>query len=139
MNTTQVLGHRMRQITPFVPCSSLERQFAFYRDCLGFEVGFLAERYAHMRRETVAIRLVEVDPHVDLSHPERQNSFYIDVDGIDALFDELRFQLSTLPRERVRAPFDQFYGQREFHVADEDCTLIFLGEPIHQSHQKSCL
>ena len=122
---------RLTQITPFVPCTSLEKQVAFYRDVLGFEVGHLAEgMYAFMRRDEVAIRLVQVSDDVDLHHPERQSSFYIDVQGINAVWLEMQPRLSALAEGRVRAPFDQDYGQREFHVADEDCTLIFFGEAI---------
>ncbi|WP_238367421.1 bleomycin resistance protein [Mesobacterium pallidum] len=124
---------RLKQITPFVPCTSLARQVAFYRDILGFEVGFQADTYAFLRRDDVAVRLVEVFKSVDLAHPERQGSFYIDVDGIDALFARLKPALDTLPEGRVRAPFDQDYGQREFHVADEDCTLVFFGEAVGRS------
>ncbi|WP_424986022.1 bleomycin resistance protein [Microbulbifer sp. S227A] len=121
---------RLTQITPFVPCTSLAAQIAFYRGVLGFALGYRAENYAFLRRDAVAIRLVEVDATVDLAHPEREGSFYIDVTGIDALYQGLRPGLDTLPPERVRAPFDQDYGQREFHVADEDCTLVFFGEAI---------
>ncbi len=121
---------RMCQITPFVPCSRLDRQIGFYRDILGFAVGFAAENYAFLRRDDVAVRLVEVDRTVDLRHPEREGSFYIDVREIDALYRSLEPALLTLPAGRVRAPFDQDYGQREFHVADEDCTLVFFGEPV---------
>ena len=121
---------KMTQITPFVPCTSLDRQVAFYRDILGFDVGLRAENYAFLRRDAVALRLVEVSPQVDLSHPEREGSFYIDVTGIDALYAELKPALDTLPAARVRAPFNQAYDQREFHVADEDCTLVFFGEAI---------
>ena len=122
---------RLTQITPFIPCTSLENQVAFYREVLGFEVGYLAEgMYAFMRRDEVAIRLVQVDDDVDLQHPERQGSFYIDVQGINAVWLDMQPLLDELPEGRVRAPFDQDYGQREFHVADEDCTLIFFGEVI---------
>lgn len=119
---------RLTQITPFVPCTDLKKQVAFYRDCLGFSVGFEADNYAFLRRDAVAVRLVEVCSEVDLNHPEREGSFYIDVQGIDALFADMKPALDRLPRERVRAPFNQPYGQREFHVADEDCTLVFFGE-----------
>ncbi|NJO32948.1 MAG: VOC family protein [Rhodospirillales bacterium] len=119
---------RLHQITPFVPCTSLDRQIGFYRDMLGFALGFQAENYAFMRRDDVAIRLIEVDATVDLSLPERQGSFYIDVRDIDALYQSLEPRLRRLPEGRVRAPFNQDYGQREFHVIDEDCTLIFFGE-----------
>lgn len=121
---------RLHQITPFVPCTSLDRQVEFYRDILGFTVGFQADNYAFLRRDDVAVRLVEVDDNVDLSSPEREGSFYIDVQDIDALYADLEPKLKKLPRARVRAPFNQDYGQREFHVSDEDCTLIFFGEGI---------
>ena len=124
---------QLTQITPFVPCSSLDRQIAFYRDYLGFEVGFQAENYAFLRRDKVAVRLVEVGDSVDLTNPDRQGSFYIDVNGIDALYASMKTDLRRLPSDRVRAPFNQDYGQREFHVADEDCTLIFFGEAIKQA------
>ena len=44
----------------------------------------------------------------------------------------MKLRLDPLPKGRVRAPFNQDYGQREFHVIDEDCTLIFFGEAIDQ-------
>lgn len=118
----------LKQVTPFVPCSALDRQIAFYRDILGFALTYHAHNYAFMRRDAVALRLVEVDAGTDLGHPERQTSFYIDVEGLDAVYDDMADRLATLPAGRVRAPFEQDYGQREFHVIDEDCTLIFFGE-----------
>ncbi len=120
----------LTQITPFVPCTSMDRQIGFYRNVLGFGLGFQAENYAFLRRDAVAVRLVEVDGTVDLSVRDRQGSFYVDVEGLDAVYADMRPTLATLPEGRVRAPFDQPYGQREFHVADEDCTLIFFGEAI---------
>ncbi|MCC1492597.1 VOC family protein [Cognatishimia sp. F0-27] len=121
---------RLTQITPFVPCSDLARQIGFYRDVLGFTVGFEAEGYAFLRRDAVAVRLVQVDDSVDLGHPERQGAFYIDVVEIDRLYAGMESRLAGLAPGRVRAPFDQPYGQREFHVKDEDATLIFFGEAL---------
>ena len=118
----------LNQITPFVPCRNLARQIAFYCDVLGFEVGFSAQNYAFLRREAVAVRLIEVDAGEDIFGKE--TSFYIDVTGIDALFANLRGALGDLPDGRVRAPFDQPYGQREFHVLDEDGNLVLFGEVV---------
>ena len=122
----------LRKITPFVPCTSLQSQIGFYRDVLRFEVGFQSDIYAFMHRDAVAVRLVQVSGHVDLSHPEREGSFYVDVCGLDSVYDAMKPALDQLNPERVRAPFDQPYGQREFHVADEDCTLVFFGEAVSQ-------
>lgn len=121
---------QLRQITPFVPCTNLQRQVNFYEKILGFEVGFRADNYAFLKRDSVAVRLIEVDDNVDLSRPDREGSFYIDVEDIDALYVEMKPALDALPQGRARAPFNQPYNQREFHVADEDCTLIFFGEEI---------
>jgi catechol 2,3-dioxygenase-like lactoylglutathione lyase family enzyme len=121
---------KLHQITPFVPCTDLGTQIGFYADVLGFNVGFQADNYAFLKRDDVAVRLVEVSPEVDLHHPDRQGSFYIDVENIDALYANLKPRLDTLPPARVRAPFNQDYGQREFHVIDEDCTLVFFGEGL---------
>ncbi|MFY0660135.1 MAG: VOC family protein [Shimia sp.] len=118
----------LNQITPFVPCSILARQIAFYCDVLGFDEGFTAENYAFLRREAVAVRLIEVEAGEDLAR--REMSFYIDVAGIDALFADMQEALSAVPKGRVRAPFDQPYGQREFHVLDDDGNLVFFGEAI---------
>jgi catechol 2,3-dioxygenase-like lactoylglutathione lyase family enzyme len=72
----------LKQITPFVPCTSLQKQIGFYRDILGFAVGGQASNYAFLRRDDVAIRLVEVYASVDLHAAERESSFYVDVVGL---------------------------------------------------------
>jgi hypothetical protein len=40
-----------------------------------------------------------------------------------------------LPTGRVTVLFNQDYGQREFHVCDEDCMLIFFGEAVDMQRQ----
>lgn len=121
---------RILQLTPFVLCSSLQRQVDFYCDCLGFTCGFRQDNYAFLTLGPVAIRLLECPPRDDGRPLGADQSFYIDVQDIDGLFRHLHPHLATLPPERVRAPFDQPYGQREFHVLDEDGALVFFGEGI---------
>ncbi len=121
---------RMTQITPFVLCSDLERQVAFYCDALGFTLGFQADNYAFLRCQDVAVRLLECPPRADGKPLGHEHSFYIDVDDVDALYAALKPALDKLPDGRVRAPFDQPYQQREFHVLDEDGALVFFGQDI---------
>lgn len=124
---------RLKQITPLVPVADVNRSVAFFCNMLGFAVGSQSEDYAYLQRDDVGIRLVQVGPGVDTHDPKRQLACYIDVEGLDALFEELKPNLDKLPKGRVRAPFDQPYGQREFHVIDEDALLLFFGEPIEQT------
>lgn len=119
---------RFVQITPFVLASDLWNQIAFYCDRLGFALEFQADNYAFLRRDGVAIRLIECPPRNDGKPLGDEHSFYIDVEEIDALYANLSPGLDDLPEGRVRAPFDQPYGQREFHVLDEDGALVFFGE-----------
>lgn len=122
----------LTQITPFVRVSNMDRAVSFYSSVLGFSVGFRGydPDYAFLRRDQVAIRLLIAGDNIDLSHPSAQQTVYIDVRDVDGLYTELEPQLGTLPKGRVRAPFDQSYGQRELHVIDEDTTLLMFGERI---------
>ncbi len=121
---------RLAQITPLVPVSDITRSVRFFVDTLGFQVGFQADGYAYLTRDCAAIRLIPAGEGVDLRNQSRQQACYIDVEGVDELYQELKPKLDKLPKGRVKAPFDQDYRQREFHVLDEDALLIFFGEPI---------
>lgn len=118
------------QITPFVLCSSLERQIAFYSETLGFECTFQADNYAYLCRSGVAVRLIECPPNADGRALGGDTSFYICVTEIDALYALMKPALDLLPNGRVRAPFNQPYGQREFHVIDEDGAIALFGEAL---------
>lgn len=120
----------LKQMTPFVLVTDMDKSLEFYCDTLGFTCGFRADGYAFIKRDKVAIRLVRCDEGVDLSDERRQQSCYIDVENLDDLYASLKSALDKLPEGRVRAPFNQTYGQREFHVIDEDALLIFFGEAI---------
>ena len=84
------------------------------------------EGYAYIVRDDIAIRLLVCTD----GPPEGEQSFYICVENLDALYEQMRPALNPLPNGRVRAPFNQPYGQREFHVLDEDGVLRFFGEPV---------
>lgn len=117
---------RLTRATPFVPCSRPVPQIAFYSGVLGFAVRFEAEDCGYLSRDGAAIRLLKVEP--DATPP--YGSIYIDVDGLDAVYEDLAPALAHLGPGRVRPPFEQPYGQREIHVADEDRTIVFFGEAV---------
>lgn len=123
---------RLAQITPLVTVSDIKRSVKFYIETLGFVVGFQAENYAYLHRDSVAIRLLTAAEGVDLHVPNWRQSCYIDVEDVDGLYETLRPKLDKLPQGRVKKPFQQPYGQREFHVIDEDALLIMFGEPVKQ-------
>ena len=120
----------VQAVTPFVRCSDLGAQVAFYQRCLGFKMTYQADNYAFLRHGGAGLRLLECPANADGTALGHNQSFYIDVADIDALYAQLKPALDLLPDGRVRAPFDQPYGQREFHVLDEDGALVFFGMAI---------
>jgi len=117
------------QITPFVFTRSLATSLAFYRKTLGFVCTFQADQYAFIRKDTQGLRLIEVNADAECG----EQMIYLDCDDVDGVYAALKPQLDTLPEGRVRAPFDQPYAQREFHVHDPDFCLLLFGTAISPS------
>ncbi len=117
---------RLTQITPLILVRDIGRSIEFYVGILGFNAGYQSDNYAYMYRDNIAIRLLKSGEGVDITI---RQCCYIDVEGVDALYESLRPKLEKLPKGRVKIPFSQFYGKREFHVIDEDNMALMFGEP----------
>ena len=115
-----------------VAVADVAASVAFYCDVLGFECRDRAADggFALVVRGPAAVQLLRTDDPGALKATSENVAVYLYVTGVDALYDRLKPGLDTLPRRRVRAPFDQDYGMREFHVKDPDGCLLFFGEPI---------
>ena len=48
------------------------------------------------------------------------------VEDLDGLWAEWAPRLADLPEGRIRAPFEQSYGTREFHLKDPDGFLMLF-------------
>jgi hypothetical protein len=116
---------KFKNISPLVPVGDVLTSVKFFEDYLGFRSNSKSSEYAHLERDSVSLKLQKAGANVG------QLACYIDVEGIDRLYGELEAKLDTLPKGRVRPPFNQEYGMREFHVIDLDNLLIFFGEPIN--------
>ncbi|MEM9394194.1 MAG: VOC family protein [Pseudomonadota bacterium] len=117
---------KVKQVTPMLLTDDLAASIRFYEG-LGFTVGFTepSQNYAYVYCEGAALRLLHAEPEVNLESVDAQHIVYFDVDDVDALFESMKPFLDTLPTERVRAPFDQYYGQRELHVIEGPHLLMF--------------
>lgn len=117
-----------------VPVRDVEASVAFYRDTLGFEARFVSDDkgFGTVIRGEAALHLLRTDDAEALRATGNNISVYVWVKGVDALFAQLESKLDQLPEGHVRAPFDQPYGMREFHVKDPDGCLLFFGENIAQ-------
>lgn len=115
-----------------VPVSDIRRSVEFYVDVLGFDLGFMAKdgSFARVSRDKAVIQFIHTDDADVLRATANNISIYLTVDGVDRLYEFLKHGLDRLGEGRVRAPFEQPYGMREFHVKDPDGCLLFFGETI---------
>lgn len=118
----------VRNATPLLAVADIPGACDFLRDCLGFETRRLEKGYAYCVNGDGAIRFVRADPNADLEDEARQVTVYVDVDDVDAHYAAHREALDTLPQGQFRPPFEQAYGQREFHVIHGPI-LFFVGQP----------
>jgi catechol 2,3-dioxygenase-like lactoylglutathione lyase family enzyme len=102
------------QVTPFMIVDDLDRAVRFFTGILGFEERFRASDYAYVHRETAGFRIWEQKGEAPPG--TRRFAYYIDVRDVDALYEELKPKLDTLPEGDVYGPVDQSYGQRELLV-----------------------
>ena len=121
---------QLEGISTIVPVADTAASISFYVDVLGFELRHHDENtgFALFARDHASVMLVRAADDAALAATRNNISSYIWVRDLDALWAELSPALNTLPEGRVRAPFVQSYGMREFHVKDPDGFLIFFGE-----------
>ena len=113
-----------------VPVRDIARTMDFYADLLGFERRMVADdqSFAIAVHGDAAIHFIACDDEEALKATANNISIYLWVREVDQLYRDLKAKLDQLPEGRVRAPFDQPYGMREFHVKDPDGCLLFFGE-----------
>ncbi|MCG8312949.1 MAG: hypothetical protein MI976_07005 [Pseudomonadales bacterium] len=114
----------LKEVNPIIPVTDVFESANFFESVLGFHAELKEGDIAIIRRDGACLRLVPAGDSVG------QLACYIVVDGLDDLYQELEPKLNMLPKGRVRAPFNQAYGMREFHVIDLDSLLIFFGESV---------
>ena len=115
-----------------VPVRDVAATVDFYVHVLGFERRFVADDggFAIVAQGQAMVQLLATDDSQALRATANNTSIYLWVRGLDALYEQMRPKLESLPEGRLRPPFDQPYGMREFHVKDPDGCLLFFGEAL---------
>ena len=113
-----------------VPVGDVRQTVDFYVDVLGFEERFVSDdgRFAIVLHGEAALHFVKAEDAESQTATANHISVYLWVKHLDALYELLKPKLGALPEGRVRPPFTQDYGMREFHVKDPDGCLLLFGE-----------
>ncbi len=122
------------KLTPNLIVASVERSLAFYIDILGFSKGFTVPDESPLVFGSVASGAVEIFFNEQKTAVHEYPVFggkpigatgtmYIEVTGVDALHDHLKSKVSI-----VMPLVTQFYGAKEFAIADPDGYVITFAE-----------
>jgi catechol 2,3-dioxygenase-like lactoylglutathione lyase family enzyme len=133
------LSPTFKKLTPNLLVANVERSLAFYTDVLGFTRGMTVPEqspfvFASVVSGTVEIFLNDRDTAIK-EYPAfaamplgATATMFIEMEGVDALHDKLKSRVViTMPL------ITQWYGVREFAIADPDGYLITFAERVPQA------
>jgi len=121
MSTDPTPPSALRRAVPVLASLDIEATQRFYAERLGFATVARYPDYGIVARDDVQIHFWLTD---DAAIP-KATSCRVDVDGIDALYEELRAAGVVHPNGPLT---DQPWGLREFAVLDGDGNLITFGQ-----------
>jgi catechol 2,3-dioxygenase-like lactoylglutathione lyase family enzyme len=120
------------QTTPFmhVPMGEFEAAVRFFEEMLGFSPHMHVRDYAYLERDGCGIRIWGREDAADAPRGVRNFRYYFDVRDVDALYEELKPKLDTLPEGNVHGPADKHYGERELLILGPDGDLVCFGQRL---------
>lgn len=115
-----------RRISPMLATDDMGRTLSFYQTVLGFRTTLKTPQYSILERDGQTIHFMNAASEDVMKSMREHTEIYIEVSNIHALWDHVK---TFKNQYRIRDLFDREYGMTEFHVADPNGCLIFVGEP----------
>lgn len=113
---------RFEAVTPRLPVESVEEALGFYRERLGFDLGWKwgePVTHASVCRDSISFDLISVP-----AGRSGTAMAYVQVSGVDAYYSELKARGVA-----VSELGDRDYGMRDFEVIDPSGNRLAFGEP----------
>ena len=101
----------------------------FYEDVLGFKATMHTPKYSILERDGQTIHFQRAASDKVMKAMREHTEIYIEVSGIDSLWEHVK---TFKNRYKIRDLFQREYGMTEFHIADPNGCLVFVGEPTSQ-------
>ena len=115
-----------KRISPMLATDNMENTISFYQSVLGFSPTLKSPVYSIVERDGQAIHFQKAASEAVMKCMREHTEIYIEVSGIRDLWEQVKIYKD---RYRIRDLFDQEYGMTEFHIADPNGCLVFVGEP----------
>ena len=119
-------GTIARRISPMLAVADMEETLQFYQEVLGFAPTMKSAEYSVVERDRQTIHFMKAASEEVLNCVRGHTEIYIEVSGIHSLWEHVK---TFKERYKIRDLFDREYGMTEFHIADPNECLVFVGEP----------
>jgi len=115
-----------KRISPMLAVADITETVVFYQNVLGFTPTMSSPLYAIVERDGQTIHFQKADSEEVLKCVRGHAEIYIEVSDIHILWEHVK---TFKTRYRIRDLFEREYGMTEFHIADPNDCLVFVGEP----------
>jgi predicted enzyme related to lactoylglutathione lyase len=106
--------------------ANMEESILFYQSVLGFTSMRKSADYSILERDGQTVHFQKAASEEVMKCVRGHTEIYIEVSGIQTLWEHVR---NFKNQYQIRDLFEREYGMTEFHVADPNGCLVFVGEP----------
>ena len=118
-----------KRISPMLATDNMGATIQFYEDVLGFKATMHTPKYSILERDGQTIHFQKAASDKVMRAMLDHTEIYIEVSGIDSLWEHVK---TFKNRYKIRDLFQREYGMTEFHIADPNGCLVFVGESTGQ-------
>jgi catechol 2,3-dioxygenase-like lactoylglutathione lyase family enzyme len=118
-------SHIVKHISPMLAVADMKGTLQFYSDVLGFSTYMESSEYSIIERNGFPIHLMKATDQSVLDAVRGHTEIYVEVSDIHSLWNHVQ---TFRDRYKTRDLFEREYGMTEFHIADPNDCLIFVGE-----------
>ena len=115
-----------KRISPMLAVANMEETILFYQNVLGFTPTLQSPQYSIVERDGQTIHFQKAASEEVMNCVRGHTEMYIEVSDIRSLWEHVK---PFKTKYKIRDLFDREYGMTEFHIADPNGCLVFVGEP----------
>jgi len=116
----------VKRISPMLAVANMEETILFYQSVLGFTPTMQSSEYSIVERDGQTIHFQRAASEEVMNCVRGHTEIYIEVSDIRSLWEHVK---PFKTKYKIRDLFDREYGMTEFHIADPNGCLVFVGEP----------
>ena len=109
--------------------ADMDQTLDFYTCLLGFAVTMKSPEYSIVERDGATIHFMTAADETVMKAVRGHAEIYIEVDDIQSLWEHVDAHRGS---HKIKELFEQPYGMTEFHIADPNDCLVFVGQPAKQ-------